>query len=451
MSDLYNSTYVNLIWNNGTGSSNSLVNLASGSPLNPTINIISPTPTDGNITNTNQMINLSCSLGDRYNLYFGTTNPPTTLVINNLTISNWTTNATGTGIFYYIANCYNSTNGLFSTNTTVRNWTFDNIFPTFTLLTGNEPTVSTTWTTGDNDGNMILNFSLTEDNLLYAYEINITNSTGSTMYNFTNTTLTGLIVNISKNINTTTWPNGTYNVRLFVADAHTDEIIPEYIVKETLSKIDFTTEYENIVTIESTDPSFPNTQKTIDSYEFGFEFLNNQISQQTFNLKTTQCPLNYLLNSPYKGHFVSYCGSGGNWIDFEGTTQEPIINKVNEYYYQIMFSDITPIVQFESIGGLNVAEINLTWYKGSDLTSPAGTVFDVASPSKVDSIKYDIIKVNYWSIPEKFRINVPDSFGPILKLQVVFATEENQIIGLRWWFIYFLAIVLLYFLIWYKS
>ena len=74
----------------------------------------------------------------------------------------------------------------------------------------------------------------------------------------------------------------------------------------------------------------------------------------------------YIPDSKYKAHFVVWNGQHGNWIDFEGLEGDYTVKKINDYKYEIIFTNLPLSTKSitKSIGGLNVVTKNYKWYRG---------------------------------------------------------------------------------------
>ena len=142
--------------------------------------------------------------------------------------------------------------------------------------------------------------------------------------------------------------------------------------------------------VKSKIASYPFTTKQpilgiVEGDDFNFVMAGKK--PRTFHV-TSENPIRYIPDSPYQGHFVVWNGHGGNWIDFEGTSDIPTITKVDDRHYTVSFSGIDDQATFRSIGGLNVRTENYTWYKGGyHMTIPAG--LDQVNSTLTLNITYD--------------------------------------------------------------
>jgi len=230
------------------------------------------------------------------------------------------------------------------------------------------------------DSTKRFNITFFDDALLYAYQINITNSTGHSKYSKLNTTLTGTTTTFTEAINTSAWETGLYNIGIILADAHTSKAITDYRVTPRKSSITFKTETDNNVKIETQEPSTISAEKLVDRYTFTMNFDDGQTKTRSFRVKTDKCELDYLPHSSYQAHFVTFCDGQGNWIDFEGMEGIITVEKLDDYDYRVTIANVPPTITFNSIGSLNVVTRNYTWYKGEyELNSPAFAIGDTAT------------------------------------------------------------------------
>jgi hypothetical protein len=173
------------------------------------------------------------------------TNPPTTKVLNNASTWSWVTNYTFEDMYFYKAQCYY--NGVFSDNTTLRNWTYDVSSPIISLGTGI-----------GFDGNVFnANYNFTDNIDLYAYIINISGA-GTDYYGSQGQNLSGTSFDYVNPINFLGNPiNVSYNSTITVKDSHTALKIDNYDVVNNDNTIEFLTSEKNVIriTIEFDDIS----------------------------------------------------------------------------------------------------------------------------------------------------------------------------------------------------
>lgn len=329
---------------------------------------VAPTPDDATANNTQVVLNASCDAGLNYYLWFNTTNPPTTLVLENSTTGQYTTSVSVEGAYYYMAACYNTTSGLFSANTSVRSWTYDVSIPGIVLNrnnTFNNANRSLTLQYAD-WLNLSLNFT---DNIdLYAWNVTVKTSGGALLYTEQNSSLSGTLENLWRRINITSWSAGWLTFNFTVADSHTATSIPDYQVNPAKSRITFKPGNDNNIKIETRDHSTITAEKEDDRYTFTVSFDDGLTATRSFEVKTDKCKLEYRPDSGYKGHFVSFCGfgEGGNWVDFEGAGGAVLsVVKRDDYHYTITIAGVPPVAIFRSVGGLNQYSKEWQWYRGT--------------------------------------------------------------------------------------
>lgn len=328
---------------------------------------VAPTPANGSANNTQVTLNASTSgSGVRYFVYFDTNPNPTTLVVNNATSGNWTTNVTTDGTYYYKAMAWNASG--YSSNTTVQTWVYDTTMPIITLNPNNQFNSSNMSTRNPyGASSILLNISFSDVHALYGFSVNITRG-GVSYYNETNTTLSGTSANYSRNVSTTGWPAGPYNVSIEADDSHTTQRIRDYLTMTNASGFRFQTDEGNDLAVVSLNGSvLASTRRLVDRYTFRFNFTDGQVRARTFLIHSFSNPIVYLPNSSYPAHFVIVGPDGmrGNWIDFAGVPGVPVVRQLNEKSYLVTFLTLAPDVEFQSIGGLNVKVANFTMFLGN--------------------------------------------------------------------------------------
>lgn len=316
---------------------------------------VSPTPPNNAHNNTNVTLNASSTTLINASFYFGITNPPTNNVlnINNTLFINWTTNATAEGTYYYYVQ--SSSFGV-PTNTSIRTWVYDVSKPAFSLNSDNFFGLINNSNISRLQSNKQLSFTAGDNIGLYGYWINITNGTdgtGITKYSNLNTTLTGTSQLVNLTIPFLNWDLGNYTVYIEVADSHTITSISNYEIEKKPNELTFITDEKNTIQILTKEEAIVNAVKSTDRYSFNFDYAVKGETEKTFILKSPS-KIRYMEDSKYKGHFVISNGLKGNWIDFEGTDEIPIIKKISDNEYQIIFSRLGDKIIFNSIGGLNV-------------------------------------------------------------------------------------------------
>lgn len=338
---------------------------------------VNPTPADTATNNTQVVLNASSNAtGARYFVWFDSNPNPNTLVVNNASTGNYTTGVPGTTTtYYYKAQVWNATLG-YSANTSVRVWTYDAVNPAITLRASNEFNAQNNTNRNVYDGTVNLNISFTDDNDLYAMSVNISYGLNGTIYyQLANQSLNGLAYNFTTSVAANTWPAGRYNVTLWVSDSHTAQYIPDYQVNAVKSKITFKTHNNNNVKVESREQSTITAVKEGDRYSFRVVFDDPATKARTFDVKT-DCPITYKPLSGYKAHFVTSCdGLRGNWVDFEGAEGTPTVTRLDDYHYTVAYDSLGPDVTFRSIGGLNLLNVNYTFYVGNFSVAETDPIF----------------------------------------------------------------------------
>jgi hypothetical protein len=318
-----------------------------------------PSPTAAVHNNTQVTYNISCSDG-LVNAWFNESQ----VITNQATPASYTTSVTTDGTYNMTARCYNvSATPAWSTNES-RLWIYDITKPVSALKVGNSFNNNGTNNINSYEDLLYLNMTFSDNVDLFAYEVNITKS-GVIYFNETNESIIGTSFNYLQTVNTSTWPSGTYDVKVTVTDSHTDGEIPDYQITNKKSSIMFKMFDDNNIKIETDESSTINAEKLVDRYTFNVDFDNSITKDRLFHIKTDKCPLVYRAKSPFKAHFVSYCGDSGNWIDFEGVKNEYVVSKIDDYHWTVLFKNLAPSMTFKSIGGLNFIDYNYSWYNGN--------------------------------------------------------------------------------------
>jgi hypothetical protein len=324
-----------------------------------------PTPANGSRNNTQIMINASCTPSANIDLFFDTSNPPTTKVISNQTSPIiYTTSVSSDGLYYYYASC------IAGSNSTINTWVYDTTSPQILLRGANFFGQANGSNIDRTQANKNLSFNLTDNLQVYGFSVNITNSSRQTLYYEINTTILMPSISIVRYINFSNWTRGKYDVNIQVADTHTSLSEPVYAISDIMTQEKITDEKLSIVygkeyltaqgnniKIYTDKPAEVSTDKEVDRYTFGFIFEEKIVSDKLFYIKCDS-KLTYIPHDIYKGHFVCANGLKGNWIDFEGIEGKPIIKEIDKNTYSILFENLGSEMTVKSIGGLNENSVN---------------------------------------------------------------------------------------------
>lgn len=329
-------------------------------------NWTAPTPASGVANNTNVVLNASCDPGMKYYLWFDANPSPSTLRLSNSSTGAYTTNVSAAGTFYYMAACYNATSAAFSPNSSVRSWIFDDVSPAIVLNPSNGFNAQNFSLVNQYGNSLPLNITFSDDHQLYAFEVNITNASGATVWNFSNSSLSGTSYTYATSVNTTSWPAGRYSVYVAVSDSHTKKAIRDYAVHNRKNAVEFVTSELNTVVVETEEDADLSALKETDRYKFAVSFSKKGVARRVFHVRSDK-PLVYLPNSTYRAHFIvsnGKAGQGGNWIDFEGVPGNYSVARLSPYHYTVTFESMPSDAMFQSIGGLNVLNRTWSWYRG---------------------------------------------------------------------------------------
>lgn len=210
-----------------------------------------------------------------------------------------------------------------------------------------------------------LNLSLlfTDNNGLFAMDINITHSNG-TNYLYHNQSLSGTSYTFYNSTDISKWALGSYTAIFKVADTHTLQNIDNYVTNPKMDYIEYYTSEGNYFKIYATEATSSKTTKFNDRYDFEF---NYAIKKDTRTYKVySDYPIIPIQESKYKGHLVIWnpIERNGNWIDFEEfDADEVTFRKItdNEYDVTVKFKQNKDTVKFKSIGGLNINTLTATF------------------------------------------------------------------------------------------
>lgn len=280
---------------------------------------------------------------------------------NNSITQNSITEASS--IFWNIE-CITPAGTRFSQNT---NFTFT-VDRTIPVLTFTNP--SSNNLTNISTQNFTINTSCTDASGLFAFEYNITSGTDQIFY-YLNTTLNNITsYTYTNNTNFSLNTSRTYTQHAMCSDTHTKENIESYNIDKSLLNKELTFVTNNDIPIIITSTGSEEKLNSIttsyekDRYTFTFDYANLLDGEEKYTYKIqTNDTIHYLNWSQYNGHFIIGSGVGRNWLDFEGINGTYRIYKLlNDYYVEIITNDSSQ--NFSSIGGLNIADINSTFWYG---------------------------------------------------------------------------------------
>lgn len=323
---------------------------------------VAPTPPNGDTVNTQADINLTCTNDLGYNIYFSTSNPPSSsdIVAVNITTT-WTTNMTTEGTYYYFGACDNA--GELTGNTSVRSLIYDTTSPSITLNSNNFFAATNDSELDRGVNNYKFNITLTDNIDLYALQYNITGTNGTNYLTYLNQSLSGLTTfNYVSDINITTFPTDSYMIIVQAADSHTDEAIEDYQYSWTPTELSFNTDEGNYIRILSDRNADWQVVKDVDRYRFTFApYTTDAQSKYKFQV-WCDGGFDYITTSGYDGHFICLNDQfKGNWLDFEGTDAPIVVTDEGDGWYEVEVEFEGNEVTFDSIGGLNVNTLNASF------------------------------------------------------------------------------------------
>lgn len=179
-----------------------------------------PTPVSGGSNNSQVIINIS-TFTTQMLLWFGdTANLGDSHIVQNASLlefgySNWTTNVTAEGTYYYKASGDNV-----STNTSLRTWVYDVTPPSIVISRDNAFNVTNN-TKNPYNSSQFLNITVSDLNNIKKFSINFTElTTNTSYYSYVNSTLDHQSFNFNRTISTIIWPNGFYKVKVMAWDSN---------------------------------------------------------------------------------------------------------------------------------------------------------------------------------------------------------------------------------------
>ena len=387
-----NDSDVNILYNAGAGF-NPLTAVAT-TPV-----FVNGTPANGAHNNTPVTFSVDCGI-DKTTLYLQNVSTPLTKVLDNSSSGVYTVPGSGfgDGLYYYVAFCYEDGVGS-SANTSLRNWTYDTVNPVLTVNGDNFFDVNNFSVGSQYNQTVFLNLSFSDVGGLYAYEINISKGNVTAFYEL-NQSLSGSAANLTRTINVSNWSNGRYNVALLLADSHTARRIGEYRYRVIGNVVDFDTLEGNHVELEVQGGGSVDVVRNDDRYVWDVNFSGVARGDRFIHVRSDSF-LRYVSDSGFGGHFVVWNDSSklGNWLDFENSEGVlPDVVRVDDYHYIIGFQNMRRNIRFRSIGGLNVLQVNYSWYRGNYtqidpnafIDAPTMLSLNVTRDSTIDNISADL-------------------------------------------------------------
>jgi hypothetical protein len=259
--------------------------------------------------------------------------------------SNWTSDFESTQRLNYTIGCTDGKD--WAANSTVRQFLIDWTNPLISI--GTNDTLHSNNIRVDKSKQNITSLSTFSDDNLFSIRINITNSTGDHVYNFTKNNLNQSSYTHNSVVDITDWPLGEYSIFRQAWDDHTkNSWQPEKITKDAnLLKID-----DIIIECSTCEPKTDLIQTKQEKDRVTFEFQTNIQGPKDY-LLTCPEPLMRRHLSKYNGHFI--CGR--HWIDFENENDQEVTIEFQKGAHTAKIR--TDATKFRSVGGLN--QVNQTY------------------------------------------------------------------------------------------
>lgn len=313
-------------------------------------------------------VTTSTTSAESYNvsLYLNNTLNTTAFNIsgNTTTSFNFTFSSDADLEFYYYVTVMSASS---SANSTNRTFYIDRVTPSINS-TVPAPQVGGVWP------NMYYKNFTTLTNIidqnLFSWYINLTTSTGTFLYNWTNQSLTGESeLNITQFINMTDL-YGVFNLSVTVADGHTKQRIQPFNTRVEGARMSF-----DDVDITSSDFLMNDLWQyhQVDRHKFGYGYLLPRRSAQY--IVESDTPITILNGqTDYPGHLIT----GNKWIDFANEHVESVsVNRIDSFTVQVdvEFDTALTSIEYSSIGELNIVTQNFAFFMMNASTSgPAATV-----------------------------------------------------------------------------
>lgn len=174
--------------------------------------------------------------------------------------------------------------------------------------------------------------------------------------------------NWSDTFNTTTFPNSDgYILYIEATDPHTKNDFPpanDVLADQFAKKLSYEFDEGTIDIQLIASDVMPlvdtiSTTKLQDRYTFDIDFKSQVVPNKRFVFRVTSTlPISYLDWSEYNAHLVI---GDLYWVDFEGVEGTYTVTKVDDYTYDIELytSNAVEQMRFESLGGLNYADLSI--------------------------------------------------------------------------------------------
>jgi hypothetical protein len=174
---------------------------------------------------------------------------------------------------------------------------------------------------------------------------------------------------------------GQHYITLEVADGHTANEIPEYDISNGFWNNKFEVDTgENEILVKPVRSSIWDDfefEKLKDRYIFTYEAANKDLDNLYSFYVTTEQPMQivYRPETKYKKWIVT----GKNWIDFYSNTTDQdklTIEKINDFTALVTVYSTSDTIEFESVGELNIATFNYTFYTINATASYESSVYE---------------------------------------------------------------------------
>lgn len=352
----WTATEVSDLWNSGSG--DFYPHAGGGAEATLNMSVISPS-NNSQFNIETVSINATVNLSDSGNFSLWVGNG----TAGAMTLNQTTTKAAGTNVLVefnltFASDVTEAMRRVYINGTT--NLTDINTSTSYIYVDRVNPII--TWTTPATTNNTVyynnteFNSSITiEDANLYSFELNITNSTGGKVVNYSNTSLTGLTsYTINRLINTTTNKTGLFNCSLEVCDGHTAK---NKTVKGEIkdNKLVFD---DGAVNVSFEDLGETEDLALIDIPDrFEFNMTANNEKKTRYFIVESQGYIDILDGqTEWEGHLII---DGKYWVDFEEEVSADVddiqVTRIsdNKVRVTVLTNVLKKKYKFKSIGNLN--------------------------------------------------------------------------------------------------
>jgi hypothetical protein len=247
--------------------------------------------------------------------------------------------------------------------------------------------------------NLTAQINFSDDFYLNSYNVSINGVSVAS-----NDSLTGTTAQLNLSVNITSLDPGLHTLTIQLADGHTAHKIPDYEVSNGLfgDRLEYgwkdSKGRSKSVRIKNSDSSIFDTfttEKGVDRYTWNFE-PSDKKDTYYFDIDADDDIRIIEANETYLGSWITF---GNKWMDFDlyGENSSVKITRLGNNRVKVKISNIkNPDKQkYQSIGDLNIIEVNYTFYKVNATLDYQALVFEGAFTSLGLTLEtFDILNLN---------------------------------------------------------